>query len=1132
MDLRVIAAAVELAVGLTGTREERQRAYQICEDFRSSSSSAQLWHAGMALINASTLSLPVRYYGYQSMRHVVTDQWNSLTSEMKQDFQRSALRCLSDGLGPTCSEHVLKSGLVSLVVDLMKVSWPQHWPNCLSGLLEISQMGEEQLELVILVLIHLAEDVTSDVHLSQKRKAELIQSLQVEKCLLKFLECTLQSLTAASRTELIRLCLLCLARVFELASLEAVFENDGSLIDLICALLLTDEVKIPALDSLSVLANRKGKLEERSLILYLFRDKPILHLIELISLSDEANYEGLKRACNVLSTVGVSQLCSLWGSERFPRMKRPPNFDKYLQCLMTFLKHPSQTLGMTSMQTWLAFLKNDAILRDQTFLTHLPAVLELSGLRQSKCIGVLYDSSMATSLFQKSVVFAQCDFADIDEYYVHFGRLRSVAKTIITIVTALIPDVALRIVTKELARLLEPSETCHYVEWDALAFVLELVMSRVDLQISADLGGQAIDALVGTDAKDDELIRCNLNCLYALFPCLECRPDRITPIFSKIFSFFQGIVQRNKDDPTLSFDRSLASLRRLSCSMFLSLCKDYGTLAVRLFDQVRDHVKRLINENLLLYLERVIFVEGLISLSQSLDDTAKKVEFIQSLIAPVNALFLDATDCRILKDSKIFFHNMLSLDGGGSTGMKTVGLEWAKQFVFCLKTLLAIERRCLIPCSPTALRGKEEISKLIFPHIKVLLTVFELITSFWKPDVFVSIEPEFQGVFSLTASENKSLLGVPTRRGEDTDSDALLDRAHVLLVNTMDVCVSFTGTLGEAFGSLYGFDDFARTLLLTALANVSYVPNYYLRSVIRSTIRPLCLHCPPEHFSSFIDVFCPAVFEFLFKRLSSDWNKIAETLIAAENEREEVLERRILSNLTREMIAFLQVCLNKRVRLEDGNSPAEAEDEADVDMTELPDENPLSDLGQHLMDSEVTCQHAASLLFSCLTWLDTVAAVKAAKLLLVSCDTMLNAVSSGNVVQQLYIAVLQGLERHGQHEGAAQTLMALALKLYKLWRTTRNPGLVDILLSLPDSNISLFQELNGLCENPQQTERTRKEQMRLVRSIFQPIIGKPLAQAFCKKREMNFNLPKLSFRRKQPDFQPDGEDGLSLLFGK
>ena len=128
--------------------------------------------------------------------------------------------------------------------------------------------------------------------------------------------------------------------------------------------------------------------------------------------------------------------------------------------------------------------------------------------------------------------------------------------------------------------------------------------------------------------------------------------------------------------------------------------------------------------------------------------------------------------------------------------------------MFCLKTLLAIERRCLIPCSPTALRGKEEISKLIFPHIKVLLTVFEyvhqlfkirrcdvilflrLITSFWKPDVFVSIEPEFQGVFSLTASENKSLLGVPTRRGEDTDSDALLDRAHVLLVNTMDVWYS------------------------------------------------------------------------------------------------------------------------------------------------------------------------------------------------------------------------------------------------------------------------------------------------------------------------------------------------------
>eukprot|EP00118_Oscarella_pearsei_P010953 m.70039 g.70039 ORF g.70039 m.70039 type:complete len:73 (+) comp35655_c0_seq4:445-663(+) len=56
-------------------------------------------------------------------------------------------------------------------------------------------LQESQLELVLLVLGRLAEDVTSDPHLPQKRKTELTRSLQFElKPLLAFLQYTLGSL--------------------------------------------------------------------------------------------------------------------------------------------------------------------------------------------------------------------------------------------------------------------------------------------------------------------------------------------------------------------------------------------------------------------------------------------------------------------------------------------------------------------------------------------------------------------------------------------------------------------------------------------------------------------------------------------------------------------------------------------------------------------------------------------------------------------------------------------------------------------------------------------------------------------------------------------------------------------------
>lgn len=112
-----------------------------------------------------------------------------------------------------------------------------------------------------------------------------------------------------------------------------------------------------------------------------------------------------------------------------------------------------------------------------------------------------------------------------------------------------------------------------------------------------------------------------------------------------------------------------------------------------------------------------------------------------------------------------------------------------------------------------------------------------------------------------------------------------------------------------------------------------------LRVSLQATVIGLEQNCRDAH--------CSRVQYCIYNRLRINWRLLPPRWIY-RNEREEVLERRILSNLTREMIAFLrmsgkkicrnvggiirwfsEVCLNKRVCLEDGNAPAEAEDEAD-----------------------------------------------------------------------------------------------------------------------------------------------------------------------------------------------------------
>jgi hypothetical protein len=150
---------------------------------------------------------------------------------------------------------------------------------------------------------------------------------------------------------------------------------------------------------------------------------------------------------------------------------------------------------------------------------------------------------------------------------------------------------------------------------------------------------------------------------------------------------------------------------------------------------------------------------------------------------------------------------------------------------------------------------------------------------------------------------------------------------------------------------------------------------------------------------------------------------------------EEVLNDRLLVSLTREYIRFLSDCLYKKPVDQQNDDVSTDEQSMDVDMMDVSttEDSRLSSLGKYIFSLDEACQPVLLALFSCLTWLDTQSAVKAARVISSVCLEALSLMSSDESAAQLFRVVLQALQLHGHQPNCFNALLQLVLKLYQLW---------------------------------------------------------------------------------------------------
>ena len=133
-----------------------------------------------------------------------------------------------------------------------------------------------------------------------------------------------------------------------------------------------------------------GKTAERAHLLCLF-DTDMMS--SLFAATEEAekqsqdcdHYAFLKRMVEILTVLG-DQLCYLWTKDT-PRSSLP-NLSTYMDALLAFTRHPSQTVAHMANELWSKFFRHPDIGADPAFLSYRPKWLE-QALRKAVKVGLV-----------------------------------------------------------------------------------------------------------------------------------------------------------------------------------------------------------------------------------------------------------------------------------------------------------------------------------------------------------------------------------------------------------------------------------------------------------------------------------------------------------------------------------------------------------------------------------------------------------------------------------------------------------------------------------------------------------------------------------------------------------------------
>uniref|UniRef100_A0A4W5K1K4 Exportin 5 n=1 Tax=Hucho hucho TaxID=62062 RepID=A0A4W5K1K4_9TELE len=323
-----------------------------------------------------------------------------MPQQEKVQLKNCTMGLLSTGTYPILEEEShIKDVLARIIVEMIKREWPQHWPDMLKEMEALTSIGEAQTELVMMILLRLAEDVITFQTLPAQRRRDIQQTLtQNMDSIFSFLLTILQlhvdeyrklkkipgqELQAKAHCRVGVAALNTLAGYIDWVALAHLTNDNCRLLEMLCLLLSETELQLEAAECLLIAISRKGKLEDRKPLMVLFDDVAMHYILSAAQSADgaatcnkssptqpvvgvvERHYIFLKRLCQVLCSLG-SQLCYLVGSD--VEVDVPTNLSKYTEAFLAFTTHPSQFLRSSTQITWGTLFRHEILSKDPVII--------------------------------------------------------------------------------------------------------------------------------------------------------------------------------------------------------------------------------------------------------------------------------------------------------------------------------------------------------------------------------------------------------------------------------------------------------------------------------------------------------------------------------------------------------------------------------------------------------------------------------------------------------------------------------------------------------------------------------------------------------------------------------------------
>ncbi|KAK7075731.1 Exportin-5 [Halocaridina rubra] len=1140
-------------------------------------------------MSSTTKEPPVRHFGLQLLEHAIKYKWNDLTVDQKDYIKENAIKLVLEGTLDLLHEHIFVKDKVSrLIVEMIKREWPQQWPNLVSGLRHIGDKGPTQTELILFVFLRLAEDVVTLQNLEcNHRRRDLYQALAADmdaifSLLLSYMDNNKNHYAqmmkegkehiAQQHCRAVQVSLMTLAGYVGWVAAHHVFDNDGLLLNYLCVFLSHDYCNLEAAECLLQIVSRKGKPEERRPILILFDDNHMSAIFEAAiravqSPLSESSYRFLKVLTQVLTALG-HQICCLWGKE--PDLSEPSNIGTYLKVILTFTEHPSLSIYSYTTVLWGQIFRHEHFSKSDVLLSIIPAWIAIT---TRKIVKHGYPSKNDS----ESCQFSRFDF-DCDEDYSHFFyKVRSESLEVIKLASALDPITIFTYIEglltqqilkpidpgpnaeKQLCNLLSPS----FLEWDALSQIVESAMNRVmqqqkHKQPDAERGVKLLQQCLMYETVDPLILSALLSCISGLFVFVRIVPSLLMDVLNKIFSALTFSLPGQTKD---SRSRAVKNVRRHACSLLVKISRGYPDILINAFDFINNVMENLShNPTELSQMEKVTLGESLLLISNHNCSFEKQSSFIGKLLKPVSDFWLNIKQ---QFSSPREFMSFVGLDKAPvEPSDKDVNGQNRAQIIYSINLMMAIIKRSEYPSDLSqAERGgfilcysdngnvvcRNPATPYFLPLLHQLFCLLRLFNGLWHPTALTAVSQGYSKAYNLPESEKNNILGLTCVSPTDPYSDLPkvqhpLERMQYFLSIVHDNCYHILGNAGMSLGlQFYQHPHLAEYIIHSSLSNLHFIPEYRLRPIIRTFLKPFIQSCPPECYRAvllpILNHFCP----YMLERLSSRWdhlNNMAEIDPQEEENKDvqEILEDLLIRMLTREYVDLLKALLinGQKGTLTDGPEMMDADMEVPVPVNSNVE---MSDLGELVLGCDAICQAVVSTLLKVLWWQDSVACLKAVGVVTPALKWLSNERQflSPEAVNQVLFAVLQGLHRHGQHEANQSSLLSLGLAVYEMF-LPQFPTIREVILSLPGVPAVNVQKLDEKILNPHpniKAAKAEKDKKDCFKKLVNEVVGRNVGEAFKKEVHIKSLPPIFSVPRpKQPSIvETDSDIGLTSLFG-